>query len=182
MRLFIAIDFPKNIKEKLAAKVTILKKCDLAAKWVNIDNLHLTLKFLGDVKEDNLDKIKNIITKAAKQFKPLEVNLVNFGFFPNEKRPRVFFMATDHEEILKSISRILEEDLEKLGFRKEDRFKSHITLARLKGPKNIDCLKRAIKNISLDERFLINEIALFKSTLTRTGPVYEKIFTAHSEI
>ncbi|UCD16096.1 MAG: RNA 2',3'-cyclic phosphodiesterase [Candidatus Omnitrophota bacterium] len=175
MRAFIAIDLPQDIKEALKAKEAVLKKCDLAVKWVEAKNIHLTLKFLGDIKEDAVTPIKETIKKVASEFSPVRVSLLNFGFFPNEKRPRVFFVATDKEDVLKPIASKLEERLEEFGFKKEGRFKSHITLGRFKDYRNMDCLKKQIKNTSLGEEFLIEGISFFKSTLTNSGPVYEKI-------
>jgi 2'-5' RNA ligase len=106
------------------------------------------------------------------------LNLTKFGFFPNENYIRIVFIATDKEEILKKVAFELEEGLEKLGFPKEGRFSSHLTLARLRSKKNLDCLKKEIKNIAIREKFVVSEITLFKSTLKPTGPVYEKIFSA----
>lgn len=178
MRLFIAIDIPEDLKEKLSRVVTRLKKCDLDAKWVNASNIHMTLKFLGETREEDLDKIKSIISVTFNLFTKLELNTGSFGFFPSENSPRVFFISTDNEEILKNISLQLEDKLESLGFPKEGRFKSHLTIARFRSKKNIDCLKEEIKNISIEAKFAVSEIILFKSLLKPTGPVYEKLFCA----
>jgi len=178
MRAFIAIDIPVSVKEKIEGIETTLKKCDLNAKWVNPQNIHLTLKFLGNIEEKQLDEIKKAVSETASSFSPLETNLKEFGFFPNEKRPRVFFISTDKEEILKKIAYELEERLEKIGFTKENRFKAHITLSRFKDTKNIDCLKKEVKNIKLQGNLAVKEITLYKSTLTSRGPVYEVIFSA----
>lgn len=177
MRTFIAIELTPQIREKITSIQNALEKCDLAVKWVKPENAHITLKFLGWVAEqEKIEKIKQIIEEIAKQFKHLDVNLKEFGFFPNERRPRVFFISTDKENILKNISQKLEERLEAIGFEKENRFRSHITIARIKSPKNIDCLNREIKKIDAKEVLPIKEITLFKSTLTKSGPVYEVIY------
>ena len=178
MRLFIAIDIPEDLKEKLSRVVTRLKKFNLDAKWVNSANIHMTLKFLGEVAEEQLDKIKNIISVTAGNFGRLELSTGKFGFFPNETSPRVFFISTDKEEILKNISFQLEDQLESLGFPKEGRFKSHLTIARFRTKRNIDCLKNEMKGMTIEAKFAVTEIILFKSTLKPTGPVYEKIFYA----
>jgi 2'-5' RNA ligase len=178
MRLFIAIDIPENLKEKLARLENKLKKCDLDAKWINALNIHMTLKFLGETHEEQLAKIISIISVTAANFSKLELTLGSFGFFPNETSPRVFFISTDNEEILRNISLQLEDKLEVLGFPKEGRFKSHLTLARFRSKKNIDSLKNEIKNITIEAKFACSEIILFKSLLKPTGPVYEKLFSA----
>jgi 2'-5' RNA ligase len=176
MRTFIAIDLPSYIKEKIYNITEIFKGCNLNAKWVEKDNFHMTLKFLGEIEEKKLEGIKKIIEIVANKFHNFEINLKEFGFFPNEKNPRVFFLSTDKEEALKTIATNLEEELENIGFPKENRFKSHITLARFKSRKNLDCLKRKIKEVAIQEKFTINGITLFKSTLTKYGPIYEEIF------
>lgn len=178
MRMFIAIELPSQIQESLAKIEIILKKCGIDAKWVEPDNIHLTLKFLGEVEEERIEGIKRILQETANLFNSFTVRFKDFGFFPDERRPRVFFVSTDNEETLKDIAQKIEERLEKIGFPKEDRFKSHLTLARLKGLKNIGCLKGEIKNISLNETFPVKEITFFKSTLTKTCPIYEALFKA----
>jgi len=178
MRLFIAIDIPEDLKEKLARVIGGLKKCDLDAKWVNPSNIHITLKFLGETRGEQLEKIKAIISETAGNFAKLEIAAGNFGFFPNEISPKVLFISTNNDETLKNISLRLEDKVEGLGFPKENRFKSHLTLARFRGRKNIDRLKEEIKKITLEAKFAVCEIILFKSTLESSGPVYEKIFCA----
>ncbi|MDD4182654.1 MAG: RNA 2',3'-cyclic phosphodiesterase [Candidatus Omnitrophica bacterium] len=178
MRLFIAIDIPEDLKEKLSRIVTRLKKYDLDAKWVNTSNVHMTLKFLGEASEEQLDKIKDTINMIAGNFSRLELNVGSFGFFPKETSPRVFFISTDNEETLRNISLQLEDKLEVLGFAKECRFKPHLTLARFRSKKNIDCLKNGIKNMAIEAKFEVSEIILFKSLLKPAGPVYEKLFSA----
>ena len=178
MRAFIAIDLTASIREEISKIIDQLKQCEISAKWVKPENIHLTLKFLGNIDEKQAEEVKNIISEVTASFNSLVVNFTEFGFFPNEKRPRVFFVSTDKEGVLKNIAEKLEDKLERLGFPKEGRFKSHITLCRFKELKNIDCLKREMKEISLKGELAIEEIILFKSTLTSSGPIYEKIFSA----
>jgi len=178
MRLFVAVNPPLEIKEKIKRLEADLKKCDLAAKWVKAENIHLTLKFLGEVGAEKIPSIKQAMEKVAGQFKAFEANMDGFGFFPSERNPRVFFVKTNQEEILKDVYRKLEAALKALGFAPEDKFKSHLTLARLKGRKNLNQLKEGLKKISLSESFSVKAITLFKSTLTAEGPVYSEIFKA----
>ena len=178
MRTFIAIDLPKELKDRISSIVERLTKCDLEAKWVKPENIHMTLKFLGNVDDKQIDIVKSIISEITLNFKKIIVECSGFGFFPNEKHPRVLFLKTSKEDDLRKIYQSLEEKLSHIGFEKEERFKSHLTLCRFKGKKNIDCLIREIKDIEFSHQLNINEIALFKSTLTRSGPIYEKIFTS----
>ncbi|MBP7087918.1 MAG: RNA 2',3'-cyclic phosphodiesterase [Candidatus Omnitrophica bacterium] len=179
MRTFIAIELPFEIKEKIAKITQPLQDLKLNVNWVKSQNLHLTLKFLGEIKETELDKITEIVDKTAKSFKAFRANLGTFGFFPNEKRPGVFFIEAKTKNTLESIAETLESLLEKIGFKKKGRFKSHITLARIKNPDNIESLKNELGKIIFKEEFLVKEIVLFKSILTSYGPIYEKIFNSN---
>ena len=178
MRAFIAIPLSQNIKGYLYDIQKQFKECSVYAKWVNAQNIHLTLKFLGEVKEEKVPFIRDAIKETAVNSSVLRVNFTNCGFFPNTRSPRVFFIATDKEAILQKIVYGLEEKLEPLGFKREHRFKSHITLARLKSKKNISCLRAISKEIIIDKPFLVNSIILYKSTITQQGPIYEEIFSA----
>ena len=178
MRLFIGIDLPSSIKEKIDQIKNSLKKCSLDAKWINSQNAHLTLKFLGQVEEKKIPLISKLIESTANEFNALKIEFRSFGFFPNDRKPRIFFVSTSKEDALKSISQRLENKLESVGFEKEDKFKSHITLARLKSLKNITCVKTKIEKLTLGNPFIVNKIVLFKSILSRSGPLYEKIFSA----
>jgi 2'-5' RNA ligase len=170
MRAFVAISLPEELKNKVWQIQQELRTCGLDCKWIKPQNIHLTLKFLGEVKEEKVNEIKQTIETTAKEFKAFKVSFKKFGFFPGEKNPRVFFVDTDNEDNLKNIASALSPG--------ENRFKSHITLARLKSRKNIDCLKRKIKDIVFEESFEVKEITLFKSKLNAQGPIYEKIFTS----
>ncbi len=176
MRAFIAWELPLSLKSKLEKTLEEFKRLPLEAKWTEPKNLHLTLKFLGEIEEKKIEEIKKILVDISQEFKSLIVNLVGFGFFPNEKYARVFFVATDKEEPLAKIAQRLEEKLQILGFAKENRFKSHITLCRLRSSKNINLLQEKIKKLSLKEAFILKNICLFKSALAPSGPIYEEIF------
>jgi 2'-5' RNA ligase len=179
MRVFIAIDLPPFIKDRIGEVIAKLQECNVDAKWVKPTNLHLTLKFLGEVDKEKIEEIKMVMENISNKFYNFKISFKGFGFFPSGNNPRVFFIATTAEETLKQISIQCEEELEKIGFKKENRFKSHITLARLRKRRNIDCLKKRLKDISLKETCLLKEITLFKSTLTKEGPIYEEIFKSN---
>jgi 2'-5' RNA ligase len=175
MRTFIAIELGQEIKTCLHAIQNRLTHIDLDAKWVEPDNLHMTLKFLGEIDDATLLEVKECIETCSQRFQTLQVSLTHFGFFPDDRRPRVFFVATDQETALQQIASCLEERLQNAGFTKEGRFKSHITLARLKSAKNIELLKKALEKLSAQGGFEVNGVTLFKSVLGRAGPVYEVI-------
>lgn len=179
MRAFIAIPLTEETRNFLEAIIQKLKKIPLDAKWVEVNNLHITLKFLGEVHAEKIVKVKDVLRHIEKLFVEFKIALRDFGFFPTENTPRIFFVSTDREDILGKMADKLEDDLAKLGFKKEGRFHSHITLARLKSRRNVEVLKREIRKINLSHYFLVQAVTLYKSTLTERGPIYEEIFRIH---
>ena len=177
MRAFIGIDLPFKTKDKISKIQEDLKALNLKLKWANSKNIHLTLKFLGNIKELRIPEIKEAINKTTKDLSAFEISLKDFGFFPNQNKPRVFFIETSKANLLKSIADKLEDSLAKIGFEKEGRFKSHITLARIKALDNIALLKDKIETIKLEEKFQIKAVTLYQSTLTPDGPIYKEIYT-----
>lgn len=177
MRLFIAIDLPKNIKTNLARIQKELAPHYSSLKWIKPENIHLTLKFLGETNHKKLEQVKTAIIEVSKNHKPFTLSLADFGFFPKTKNPRIFFIKAQPEKELKDIADDLEQNLEGLGFKQEHRFKSHITLARIKGEVDTSSLKEKLANVKVDGTFEVTHLTLFQSTLTNKAPIYEAIFT-----
>lgn len=176
MRAFIAFSIPEEIKLFLEQTQKKLKNCHLDAKWVPPQNLHLTVKFFADESEEKILQITETLEKISSRFKFISTRLTEFGFFPHPKNPRVFFVKTDFEKEIEKIANKIEKEISCLGFSREKKFKSHITLARFKTRKNIDILLERIKTIKLNQPFTINRIGLYKSTLTNSGPIYKELF------
>jgi len=177
MRLFIALPLPLSIKEELSRAQDRFKQFAPAAGWVRPDNLHITLKFLGDTDNEQAEKIKLAMTKTADEFDQITAVLSEFGFFPSQHRPKVFFAATDQQTQLQKIAFALEKNLAGLGFTEEQRFVSHITLCRIKNAVDVEALAAEIKKVKLTGSFSVKEIALVKSTLKSRGPEYQTVFS-----
>jgi len=173
MRLFIAIGIPEDVKEYL---VSIQEKINNAAnkiRHVNKNQIHLTLKFLGEVQPNNLDEIKNNLTKIT--FKSFSVVLDNIGVFPSESYIRVVWVGLKPEEPVLELQKNIDENLKKL-FKKEKDFKAHLTLARVKYIEDKNNFINKLKNIKIEnKKFNVNNFKLIKSTLTPQGPVYEDL-------
>lgn len=178
MRLFIAIDIPQAFKRTISAAIEPLKHCGLNATWVAQENIHMTVKFLGETHREMLDDIKEAMSAVSARHTSLNAQLTGFGFFPDNRRPRVFYIGTNHEIVLRSIAYEIEENFEELGFAKENRFRAHLTLARFKSPDNLPRLLEKLKNIRVAGTIPIAALTLFKSTLKPSGPVYETLYTA----
>ena len=129
MRLFIAIDIPKEIKDYLCGIQQKIVDSKNKIRLVNKDNMHLTLKFLGEVQPDKAE----ILNKNLKEtpFKPFSVNLDSIGVFPSEDYIRVVWVGLKPEEPVLELQKNIDESLKQL-FKKEKDFKPHLTIARVK--------------------------------------------------
>ena len=180
MRTFIAIELSREIRECLSRLQDKLKLSQADVKWVAPLNIHLTLKFLGEIDEKTSEQIKQILQDLAAGLKEFSLNLAYIGAFPSLKSPRVIWIGIDKgDEEVKTIARALEEKLPEIGITKEDRpFSSHITLGRTRSSKNrnnlaelLESLKEKLPEATAEMK--VEKITLFKSTLTPKGPIYE---------
>ena len=180
MRTFIAIELPKEIKDFLSRIQEQLKTSRAEVKWVEPKNIHLTLKFLGEIDNEKQNKITKIIEDVASAKKSFLLRLSSLGAFPKIDFPRVIWLGIDQgDKETKEIAKELEEKINKLGIPKEERpFSSHITIGRTRSSKNREKLVLALKTLGnnfggKNLEFLVNKVVLFKSTLTPSGPIYE---------
>ncbi|MCX5702566.1 MAG: RNA 2',3'-cyclic phosphodiesterase [Candidatus Omnitrophica bacterium] len=180
MRAFIAIELSQEIKDSLSQLQERLKSSQADVKWVSPQNIHLTLKFLGEVDESKLEKIGEILETLKADKTPFYMRLSSVGAFPKTNYPRVIWAGIDKGDTeTKEIAKFLEEKIAKLGIPAEDRpFSSHITIGRVKSGLNREGLVKKL-NESVNHfakanlEFQVEKITLFKSTLTPKGPVYE---------
>lgn len=176
MRLFIAVELPSSIQSKLAEKIEIFKNPKDKITWVQPQNIHLTLKFLGDVSEEKVAQIKDAISSASLLFKPNACIIKGFGVFPDTRNPRVFWAGiTDGADEIKGIAKELENRLEKMGFPAEKRdFVPHLTLGRIKFIKDAKYFDGLLENHKDDliADAVVRNILLVKSTLTQGGSIY----------
>lgn len=175
VRAFVAIKVADPIKEKLLATIERLKGAGADVKWVNRDNIHLTLKFLGNISKANVVTLSGFLKENAKAVKPFEVNVKDVGVFPPKGAPRVIWAGCSNEEILGTLASSIEASCEKIGVPKEDRkFSAHITIGRVKSPQNIEALKPLITELSSSGfgAQSVNSFELFESKLQRDGPIY----------
>lgn len=176
LRAFVAIKLPDAIIDHTRALQDALKDHGLKLKWVKTSNLHLTLKFLGDIPEADATAIGEAVQTAAGDVAPLALTIQGMGVFPGIKRPRVLWTGFGGEvERLKELQIRIEEQLEALGYQREKRgFKAHLTLARIKGAVSPQHLLKAMEAVGHFEpqSFTARKLILFKSDLRPTGAVY----------
>ncbi len=170
MRLFLAADLPKEIKDYLFELELKVKEAKIT--WVSKKNLHLTLKFLGEVQEKDLPKIKE---QMKVHHAPLKLTLGDIGFFPNAKDPTVIWLAVNPEESVISLQQKIDAQLLS-SFPGEQKFQAHLTLGRIKSIRRKEDFNNSIKSLNLEKKsFVISSYQLMKSELTKNGPHYETI-------
>jgi len=172
-RGFIAIDI--EACPKLVEFEREIKKTGADVKLVEPDNVHITLKFLGDTEETLLDEIEKIMNNAVKEISPFNIQLKGTGVFPNQNYIKVVWMGIEHGDPIATIAHEIDGQLSKLGFEKEKReFSPHLTIARVKTSRNKDKLLQIIEKYR-DIEFTdmkVDSIKLKKSDLTPKGPIY----------
>jgi 2'-5' RNA ligase len=174
-RTFLAINLPNEIKEKLKEPMEKLKKLNPnhAIRWVSPENLHLTLHFFGDLNEKQIELAKEGIEEITKRHRSFSIVVTGeFGCFPNEQNPRVFFVKIKENKQIKDLIRELEVMLQNLKFKVDTRpWQGHITLGRIKN--HAKCKTGDVKCEPLI--FEVKSIELMESKLTPEGSIYSVI-------
>jgi len=179
MRAFIALRLPENILSSINKIQEDLKQYRLPVRWVRPENIHLTLKFFGNINESETEIIGIAMCDCAGCCSPLALSAKGIGVFPSVVRPRVIWAGFSGQiSLLLSFQDALEKRLEKSGFKKEERpFKGHLTIGRFKDRVNSEKLIEALRKHEDFNTDLFNagEIILFKSDLLPAGPVYTEL-------
>ncbi|MDD5421908.1 MAG: RNA 2',3'-cyclic phosphodiesterase [Candidatus Omnitrophica bacterium] len=183
MRTFIAIELSDEIKETLAQATSHLKYSGADIKWVDKGNIHLTLKFLGEISDDKCEEVKNTIDGVAASTRPFEISLKDIGAFPNIEFPRVIWVGLDKGAAESAVlAKRIDTASSRLGFQEETRpFAAHLTIGRVRSPKNKQALKEKFTTYNLKlttKNQPVSSVVLFKSTLTPQGSVYTKLYEA----
>ena len=180
MRTFIAIDLPDAARIELSKLIARLNREAAAdVKWVEIENLHLTLKFIGHAAEPQIGEIKKILEKLTAAKKPFRVRLAGLGAFPNTRRPRVIWAGVEEgRKPLENLANEVISEVEKLRIEKElPPFQAHLTLGRVRSPIKIHQLADALEKTSFQSAagFEVDRITYYRSTLSSERAVYEPI-------
>ncbi|HDI52934.1 MAG TPA: RNA 2',3'-cyclic phosphodiesterase [Candidatus Bathyarchaeota archaeon] len=175
MRCFIAVDVEDaQLLDAIAEAQRKLQSTGADLKLVERENLHITLRFLGEISPSLAEAVGELIRESS--FKPFRVGFRGVGAFPNTHRPRVIWIGvSEGAEELKRLHARIEKGLLSLGFRGEDRsFTPHLTIARVRSGRNRDRLAMALESL-LDIEFgslTVSHVRLKRSTLTPRGPIY----------
>jgi len=177
---FIAVDLPEKIYSSIEKIQEELKSHRFKIRWVRPRNIHLTLKFLGNAKKSDVDRIAKAAKESVKDIAPFSLFARGIGVFPNIKRPRVLWVGVCGQmDMLLKMQSNFESQLETVGFKKECKpFKGHLTFARIKDKVNSKKLIQALSVYSEfeSESFVIGKVILYKSQLKPSGPVYSKLY------
>lgn len=176
IRTFIAIKISSELEEAFKKFFEELKKIPCDVKWVNSESVHLTLKFLGNLARTKIDKVFEVAKEASRDFSSFQLKTKEKGAFPSLKKPRVFWIGlaeTDNQTLIPLQNKI-DNKLSELGFEKDSRrFHPHLTVGRVRTPKNIEEIIHNFMEYPFPEiEFKVGQILIMKSELTPKGAVY----------
>jgi len=181
IRAFIAVDLPDILLEFFKGIQTRLKNHGLELAYTRSENVHITLKFMGNINKDLIPEISRMMEKSVIGSEPMLLSVKGIGAFPSVKRPNVVWLGINGDIIpLEKLYHNLDHHLRLIGFKKEKRrFKSHLTLGRVKRRIDSKKLIDAIKSFGMleSETSIIKTISLVKSDLKPSGPIYTKLNT-----
>jgi len=180
IRSFLAFELPLEIKNIVARVSDELRRSTLAAKWVKVDNIHLTVVFMGNVREDDIPAIEEGVQDVCQTFGPFDASLKGMGCFPDKRKPRVLWLGLDGDLERMSLFRDgLQKHLKAFGIKEEKRkFRPHLTLARFRTPRRMDVKEDQILSKYEDLSSpvcTLGELILFKSDLKPSGAEYTKL-------
>jgi 2'-5' RNA ligase len=182
IRCFVAVECGGD---ELAARFTevrrVLEATRADIKFVETENIHLTLKFLGEIEQSLVEQVSQVVEGTS--FQPFTARIERVGVFPNLRRPRVVWAGiTEGASRLEEIWSEIDGKLSKLGFERERRrFSPHITIGRVRSGRNRDKLVHEISSLSdyVFGELHVDRVALKKSVLTPRGPIYSTLAESH---
>ena len=185
LRAFIAVEIPLEIREAVCkATLSLHQGAGSSVRWVPRENMHLTLKFLGDVSAANVEMLSQMLHAEAGLFHCFDLRVGGLGSFPNLKRPRVIYIGIQAPPALEALQRGIESASHRLGYESEERsFSPHLTIGRVK--QNVtateqQAIRRALEEIRIDSlgTARVDLVHLYKSDLKSTGSVYTRLYSA----
>lgn len=186
LRVFIAIELPTHVCDAIQKQTARLRQTlgyDLI-RWVPTQNMHLTLKFLGDTTTSHLDFLKQLLAREADSHPQFNLQLGGLGSFPTSRRPRLLWIGIHAPSDLASLQNSIEAGASRLGYEQEERaFSPHLTIGRVRqniSPPELQKVRTALDTIQLGNIGIarVDSIHLFKSDLLPSGSIYTKLFSA----
>jgi 2'-5' RNA ligase len=176
-RIFCAVELPDEVRARLQEHIVRLRKevPDAAASWSRVENIHLTLKFFGNVEVDRIAKISAAATRTTEQFSTFEIEVGKTGVFPRPSRAQVLWIGVnDPSGNLSALQKTFETECAAAGFEKEDRaYRPHLTIARLRKPESARRLAETHLNMNFEPIAVkLNDLIIFRSELSSKGSRY----------
>jgi 2'-5' RNA ligase len=186
LRAFIAIEIPVQLQNSIERHTSRLRQTlgDQIVRWVPAQNMHLTLKFLGDIATSHVEFIRQLIAQEAASHQEFELQIGGLGSFPSSRRPSILWAGLHSPPELASLQKSIEAGALRLGYEKEERpFSPHLTLGRVRqniSPAEMQQVRNALGTIQLGNIGIsrVDSIHLIKSDLFPSGSVYTKLFSA----
>jgi 2'-5' RNA ligase len=185
LRAFIAVEIPADLQQTVHREIAPLRKTiDSLVRWVPPHNMHLTLKFLGDVSPSSVDFLRQILRTEAANIPCFDLHLAGLGAFPNLRRPRVLYIGIQAPAALDALQHGIESATRRLGYEAEERpFSAHLTLGRVRQNTSAveqQQVRRAIEGTQVDLPGIarVDSVHLFKSELNPGGSVYTRLYSA----
>ena len=183
IRSFLAVEIPLSNKEKILKLInSFIEKSDSLIKWVSKDNLYITLKFIGELNTDHISTIQKSLTERLSSVPAFDMHINGLGVFPNSRKPRIFWLGFDQNKNLERIVSSIENCAVNLGYEANDKpFSPHLTIGRARRDISSGDLIAFTKNfqdhkLEVIPDFKVSHVTLFKSELTREGPLYSQLF------
>ncbi len=186
LRAFIAIELPKNTLDAIEKQTARLRHTlgNDIIRWIPAQNMHLTLKFLGDIAASHVDFIKQMLAREADSHPQINLQLGGLGSFPTSRRPRLLWIGIHAPAGLESLQKSIEAGTSRLGYEQEERaFSPHLTIGRVRqniGAPELQKVRAALDTIQLGNigTARVDSIHLFRSDLQPSGSIYTKLFSA----
>jgi 2'-5' RNA ligase len=185
LRAFIALEVPREMREAVCKATTPLQKeVGSIVRWVPVENMHLTLKFLGDIAPTNVEMLSEMLHAEAGLFHCFDLHLGGLGSFPNLKRPRVIYVGIQAPPAMEALQRGIESAARRLGYESEERgFSPHLTIGRVKQSVTAteqQTIRRALEATRIDllGTARVDSVHLYKSDLKPGGSVYTRLYSA----
>ncbi len=175
MRCFIAVAVPEELKEKILEVQSKLKKIGANLKLVEKENLHFTIKFLGEISEKEIDEVKEFLQTI--EDKAFEISIKGLGVFPSEDYIKVVWLGVEeNQDIFLNLIKKINKNLDKIRKEKKE-LNTHLTIARVRSAKNKNELKAVIQDLKETEigNMQVNTLKLISSELTPEGPEYTEL-------
>ena len=175
IRTFVCIEIPERVRERIAELQRGLRRADAQVSWTRPSNIHLTLKFLGDLTPTRVERVARAVERAANSIAPFEVEVGCAGCFPSPRSPRVLWVGlTELPDSLKQLHARIEDELYGEGIPRESkRFSPHLTIGRVRTPKNAGRLAEELMAAGfVPEKFLAREVIVMRSELNPAGSLY----------